>query len=144
MARPRKDNLNYYPMDVDVVTSPKMMMAINEVGPDALAAFVAILGAIYSKSYWVPKDDKVLQVAPASLHMPADRFDVAYDALLEWGLLVEIAAESDVEKSLCKCGVAVTSPGIQEQYFTIKTRVISEKLPFLLIKPREVEQNPQF
>ena len=137
MARPRKDHLEYFPVDVGLLSNPKMMMAVNDVGPDAVSVYVALLAAVYSKSYWMPKDDERLQVLPARLRMSVERFDAAYDALVRWRLVEEVAAdvENDVEKSACPCGVSVTSKGMQEQYFAIKTRVISEKLPFLLIKP---------
>ncbi|MBX9035066.1 Lin1244/Lin1753 domain-containing protein [Gordonibacter massiliensis (ex Traore et al. 2017)] len=135
MARPRKDSLDYFPLDVGLLSNPKMMMAVNDVGSDAVSVYVALLGAVYSRSYWMPKDDERLQVLPAKLHLPVERFNRAYDALLRWRLVDEVSAKSEVEKRECPCGVAVTSMGMQEQYFAIKTRVISEKLPFLLVEP---------
>lgn len=144
MARPKKDYLDYYPLDVDLLSNPKMMMALNDAGPDAAAVYVAALCAVYSKSYWLPHDAGELKVLPAKLHMSVERFDYSYDALVARGLLAEVPAESDVEKRLCPCGMAVTSRGMQEQYFAIKPRVFSEKLPFLLWKPPESEQNGGF
>ena len=144
MARPRKDNLDYFPLDVGLLSNAKMMMAINQVGSDAVAVYVAVLGAVYAKSYWLPRASSDLQVLPSKLHMPVNRFNTAYDALVEWGLINEISAETDDEKTACPGGVAVTSRGMQEQYFAIKTRVISEKLPFLVIKPPETDENDSF
>ena len=99
MARPRKDHLEYFPVDVGLLSNPKMMMAVNDVGPDAVSVYVALLAAVYSKSYWMPKDDERLQVLPARLRMSVERFDAAYDALVRWRLVEEVAAdvENDVE-----------------------------------------------
>lgn len=74
MARPRKDSLDYFPLDAALLSNPKMMMAVNDAGPDAVAVYVAVLGAVYSKSYWLPKDSTDLQVLPARLRMEVERF----------------------------------------------------------------------
>lgn len=144
MARPRKDSLDYFPLDAALLSNPKMMMAVNDAGPDAVAVYVAVLGAVYSKSYWLPKDSTDLQVLPARLRMPVERFDAAYDALVAWGLVSEVAAATEAEAAACPCGTAVTSKGMQEQYFSIKTRVVSNQLPFLVVKPGESDGNDGF
>lgn len=144
MARPRKDYLEYFPFSVHVLDDPKMMMALNDGGSDVFAVYVAVLAGVYGKSYWVPKDSPDLMVIPAKLHMPTERVDAAYDVLVANSLVAEIPAATDVEKSLCQCGVAVTSRGMQKQYFESKKRVITKELPFLLLECELLEENPQF
>ena len=90
----------------------------------------------------MPKDDARLQVMPARMHMDVDSFNAAYDALLQWGLLEEVATESEEERQACPCGVAITSHGIQEQYFGAKKAGPKVSMPFLLLKP-ELPQHEQ-
>jgi uncharacterized phage protein (TIGR02220 family) len=147
MARPRKDELAYFPLEVDVLDNPKLMLAMNEVGADAFSVYAGVLCCVYSKSYWVGDRDPAMQVLPAKLRMSLDRYAEAYEAIVKFGLIAEILPSNEAEKKLLfdsKSDKTITSKGAQRQYFTSKKhRVVSDELPFLLINPRLFQKNPE-
>ena len=62
MARPQKEGLDYFPVDVDMCSDDKIYMLELECGLEGVALFMKLLMKVYDNSYyleWRDKDAKI-------------------------------------------------------------------------------------
>lgn len=135
MARPRKDGLDYYPMDVNFLGDIKVKKVIRSHGIQAVAVILHLLGTVYrDNGYYATYDDDILFITADELNLEESYVKSVVEKLLE----VDFFNREQAEKNK-----VLTSIGIQERYRKATERRISVDInPSLCIqKPRSTGEN---
>ena len=135
MARPRKDGLDYYPMDVNFLGDIKIKKVIRSHGIQAVAVILHLLGTVYrDNGYYATYDDDILFITADELNLEESYVKSVVEKLLE----VDFFNREQAEKNK-----VLTSIGIQERYRKATERRISVNINHSLCiqKPRSTEEN---
>lgn len=117
MARPRKDGLEYYPMDVNFLGDIKVKKVIRSHGIQAVVVILHLLGTVYrDNGYYVTYDDDLLFITADELNLEEKYVKDVVEKLLE----VDFFSREQAEKNK-----VLTSIGIQERYRKATERRIS-------------------
>ena len=117
MARPRKDGLDYYPMDVNFLGDIKVKKVIRSHGIQAVAVILHLLGTVYrDNGYYATYDDDLLFIIADELNLEEKYVKSVVEKLLE----VDFFNREQAEKNK-----VLTSIGIQERYRKATERRIS-------------------
>lgn len=125
MARPLKDGIGYFPLDVDYLNDKKVRLVKTEFGPMGVIVFLQVLAEIYKNNgyymVWDSREDSLLMADSIGCGCTADR-------------VAEIV-QGCVRRSIFDSGVSnvfgvLTSPGIQRRYL----RAVAERSNIYLIK----------
>lgn len=131
MARPIKEGLSYFPLDVDADYDDKFQLIESLYGPTGFASVIKIFMKIYSVGYyynWEEKEELLM----------AKRIGVDSNSLKN---IISDCVKYDLfDESLFNQFSILTSDGIQKRFFTAvgkrKVGVVTEE--FLLIDKEEV------
>ncbi|EAE0718376.1 DUF4373 domain-containing protein [Listeria monocytogenes] len=119
MARPTKDGLDYFPLDVDFFENEKIEAISGEFGLKGEAIAIRLLCAIYDKGYFIVWNDllkmKLLKRIPGT---SKELLDQVINRLVKWGLFNEDLFNSDM---------VLTSKAIQEVYLEATKRRKKQK-----------------
>ena len=135
MARPRKDGLDYYPMDVNFLGDIKVKKVIRSHGIQAVAVILHLLGTVYrDNGYYATYDDDLLFITADELNLEESYVKNVVEKLLE----VEFFSKEQAEKNK-----VLTSIGIQERYRKATERRISVNIndSLCIQKPRSTVEN---
>lgn len=135
MARPRKDGLDYYPMDVNFLGDIKVKKVIRSHGIQAVAVILHLLGTVYrDNGYYATYDDDLLFITADELNLEENYVKNVVEKLLE----VDFFSKEQAEKNK-----VLTSIGIQERYRKATERRISVNINHSLCiqKPRSSGDN---
>ncbi len=135
MARPRKDGLDYYPMDVNFLGDIKVKKVIRSHGIQAVAVILHLLGTVYrDNGYYATYDEDILFITADELNLEEKYVKDVVEKLLE----VDFFNREQAEKNK-----VLTSIGIQERYRKATERRISVDInPSLCIqKPHSTVEN---
>ena len=135
MARPRKDGLDYYPMDVNFLGDIKVKKVIRSHGIQAVAVILHLLGTVYRDTgYYATYDDDLLFITADELNLEEKYVKDVVEKLLE----VDFFSREQAEKNK-----VLTSIGIQERYRKATERRISVNIndSLCIQKPRSSEVN---
>lgn len=135
MARPRKDGLDYYPMDVNFLGDIKVKKVIRSHGIQAVAVILHLLGTVYRDTgYYATYDDDLLFITADELNLEEKYVKDVVEKLLE----VDFFSREQAEKNK-----VLTSIGIQERYRKATERRISVNIndSLCIQKPRSSEEN---
>lgn len=130
MARPRKDGLDYYPMDVNFLGDIKVKKVIRSHGIQAVVVILHLLGTVYrDNGYYVTYDDDLLFITADELNLEEKYVKDVVEKLLE----VDFFSREQAEKNK-----VLTSIGIQERYRKATERRISVNIndSLCIQKPR--------
>lgn len=130
MARPRKDGLDYYPMDVNFLGDIKVKKVIRSHGIQAVAVILHLLGTVYrDNGYYATYDDDLLFITADELNLEEKYVKDVVEKLLE----VDFFSREQAEKNK-----VLTSIGIQERYRKATERRISVNIndSLCIQKPR--------
>lgn len=117
MARPRKDGLDYYPMDVNFLGDIKVKKVIRSHGIQAVAVILHLLGTVYrDNGYYATYDDDLLFITADELNLEEKYVKEVVEKLLE----VDFFNKEQAEKNK-----VLTSIGIQERYRKATERRVS-------------------
>lgn len=128
MARPRKQRLEYFPLDVDFFLDDKIVILGSEFGPKGEIAAVKLLCAIYRNGYYLEWND----LAKARFLQDIGGPMSAVEAIISRMIKIKF-----LDKDMFENEGVLTSPGIQRRFFEAsKYRVLdAESLPYLLVMP---------
>lgn len=107
MARPQKSGLDYFPLDVDFLTDPKVKILKARYGSGGIAVYIYLLCSIYREGYYIRCDDDFLYTMSDDLKLGFDMVKQVLTFLLERSLFNNILFQSDA---------VLTSAGIQRRF----------------------------
>lgn len=137
MSRPIKKGLDYFPMDTDIFSEPKIMDLINEFGPSGLTVYEYLLTAVYKEGYYLAIPlDKLVILAVHTIGAKWVKKDFVRKVILycaEIGLF---------DNGLLRQNV-ITSVGIQRRYAKVTVRNKVDKTKFWLLDGEPLESVPE-
>lgn len=144
MARPKKENLDYFPLDVATLHTLPLRRLRKQYGGRAGYAYICLLCEIYAKSYYLPIDESVIFDV-------ADVVEATEEEILSYiGGMVKLHL-FDVD--LWERERVLTSKEIQARYFLAKSKAAyrNKDLKYLLVEPESeslaenisMEETPQ-
>ena len=120
MARPRKDGLDYFPLDVNFLSDLKIKKIIRAYGAQAVAVVMSVLTTIYrDNGYFATYDDDLIFIIADELKLEDGYVKDVIEKLIE----VEFLSKEQKEKNNI-----LTSIGIQERYLKVCERRVKKKL----------------
>lgn len=126
MARPKKQGLDYFPLDVDFFQDEKIVSITGKFGLKGQITVLHLLGAIYRVSGYFLRWDELTQ-AKLLAELPGiseQLLDDIVNYLVRWDFFDEVL--------FCSAKV-LTSKGIQKRYFeAVKRRTVQSGLPYLI------------
>ncbi len=125
MARPVKQGLDYFPMDVDIFDDDKLIAVAVKFGAMGELLAVKLLCAIYREGYYLMWQERLkLKMMRCMPGITEDFLEQVVDTLVQYGLF---------DKTLFQSDGVLTSKGIQTRYFTSKRRKTTDDLPYILL-----------
>lgn len=117
MARPTKQGLDYFPLDVGFFGDQKIRILKARYGADGIAVYVKLLCDVYKEGYFLPVDDWADYVFVMSDEIGAtvDKVEQIIAFMRNRGLLRVFKGE-DVKKTGYNFDAVITSHGIQKRY----------------------------
>lgn len=132
MARPIKNGLDYFPLDVDIFEDEKIEAIAGEFGIKGELALIKLLCAVYKKGYFVVWND--LTRATLLKRLPGvskELLDQIVNRLVTWGFF---------DENLFNSAKVLTSENIQANFFEATKRRKSSKPTAYLINADNNEQ----
>jgi len=126
MARPKKNGLDYFSIDVDIFDDEKVIPVSSEFGTKGDGILIRVLCAIYRNGYYVEYSDAfIFKIAKQA----GENYDTVFDVvsgLVKWGFF---------DKYMFETFKVLTSKGIQKRWMeaTRKRVVEYKKLDFWLL-----------
>jgi hypothetical protein len=127
MARPTKDGLDYFPLDVDIFEDPKIEAISGEFGCKGDSFTLRLLCLIYRNGYWALWDGLNRGSLCKRTGIEPGLAEEIVRRLVDWGFFDEY---------LFNTFSVLTSKGIQTRYFEAVSRrkqIKKEGLKYLLI-----------
>ena len=120
MARPRKDGLDYFPLDVNFLSDLKIKKIIRAHGAQAVAVVISVLTTIYrDNGYFATYDDDLIFIIADELKLEDSYVKNVIEKLIE----VDFLSKEQKEKNNI-----LTSIGIQERYLKACERRVKTTL----------------
>ena len=120
MARPRKDGLDYFPLDVNFLSDLKIKKIIRAYGAQAVAVVMSVLTTIYrDNGYFATYDDDLIFIIADELKLEDGYVKDIIEKLIE----VDFLNKEQKEKNNI-----LTSIGIQERYLKACERRVKTTL----------------
>ena len=134
MARPRKQGLDYFPLDVDFFQDRKIKKLKAEYGADGITIYIYILCEIYRNGYYIVADEDFIDSMADELRMSVNKINLVLRFLLKRSLFNDKLFQSDT---------VLTSESVQRRYqFITKERINDhnvETKDFWLLKKSDTE-----
>lgn len=119
MARPSKEGLDYFPLDVDFVVNAKTEAIMGEFGAKGVLLMIYLLSAVYQNGYFLRWDKlKQMQLANRVEGSSPELVDQIVDRLIDYGTF---------DKELFNSAKVLTSHRIQETYLDATKRRKQQK-----------------
>lgn len=135
MPRPQKDGIDYFPLDVNFFSDPKIKILKARYGVDGITVFVYLLCEIYRAGYYIRIDEDRVFLISDDLGMSPEKVKQVLNFLLERSLFYNTLFQSDK---------VLTSAGIQRRFqLAVKERAKKNPIEvkgFWLLE--EVETEP--
>ena len=120
MARPRKDGLDYFPLDVNFLSDLKIKKIIRAYGAQAVAVVMSVLTTIYrDNGYFATYDDDLIFIIADELKLEDSYVKDVIEKIIE----VDFFSKEQKEKNNI-----LTSIGIQERYLKACERRVKTTL----------------
>ena len=107
MARPLKEGLDYFPLDVDMAEDKRVQFVVGKCGQEGFATIIHLLMAIYRNGYYLTWDELELYSTSQRINLSVNTISEVVSHLLNYGFF-------DKEK-FDLFGI-LTSHGIQTRY----------------------------
>ena len=113
MARPKKENLDYFPFDVDFFTDTKIKVLKAKYGADGIAVYLYILCEIYhDKGYYAECDEDFVLIMSDYFNFSEQKTRQILEYLFSRSLLVKSTLSESV--------TVITAKSVQRRYQEIK------------------------
>lgn len=134
MARPQKQGLDYFPLDVDFFSDKKLKIVTTRYGVDGISLYLYLLCEIYKNGYYLQVDTDFLYIMSGDLKMSYNKVQQVLNFLLERSLF---------DSTLFQADKVLTSIGIQKRFqLAVKERAKKKPIEvkeFWLLKESETE-----
>ena len=134
LARPKKNGLSYFPLDVDFFEDPKIKILRARYGRDGIVFYIYLLCEIYKQGYYIQVDDDFEYIISDDLKMDQNKAKQVLNFLLSRSLFDNTLFQSDK---------VLTSAGIQRRFqLAVKERARKNPIEvgrFWLLKKGETE-----
>lgn len=130
MARPLKEGLDYFPVDIDFDQDDKLLVVIAKHGMQGLGVIVKIMMKIYQNGYFYPWTELEHYALSSKVNVDINTVIEIVDECINWGFF---------NKNVYKNHRVLTSRGFQKRYIEAAKRRKSVTLmeDHLLIDPSE-------
>ena len=139
MGRPRKQGLDYFPVDTDIYDDFGIRVLIAKYGCDGIGVYTYILSKIYKdKGYYIEHTEDLELIASQDLRMSREKVRQIIAYLISRSLLVSITSTLAIPVTV------ITSTGIQRRYQeAVKVRAsknaVEVRAEFWLLTDEETE-----
>jgi hypothetical protein len=116
MARPSKEGLDYFPLDVDIDQDDKVIIIIAKYGMQGFGILIKLLMEIYKNGYFYDWTEKEQIIFSSRVSVDINLVKELVNDCIKWGLFNQ--SKYDEFKIL-------TSKGIQERYLLATSRRVS-------------------
>ena len=134
LARPKKNGLSYFPLDVDFFEDSKIKILRARYGRDGIVFYIYLLCEIYKQGYYIQVDDDFEYIISDDLKMDQNKAKQVLNFLLSRSLFDNTLFQSDK---------VLTSAGIQRRFqLAVKERARKNPIEvgrFWLLKKGETE-----
>jgi glutamine synthetase type III len=135
MARPKKDGLDYFPLDVDIDQDDKVIIIIAKYGMEGFGILVKLMMEIYKNGYYYNWTEREQLVFSSRVNVNINTIQNVVNDCIKWGLFNEDMFNSHQ---------VLTSKGIQSRYLLATSRrlevTIEEKYKLIVVN---VDINPK-
>ncbi len=115
MARPLKQGLDYFPLDVDFFQDKKIRRVKSEYGADGITIYLYLLCEIYRNGYYITADNDFIYSMADDLKMSVNKINQVLTFLLGRSLF---------DNKLFRSDTILTSASVQRRYlFAAKERI---------------------
>lgn len=134
LARPKKDGLDYFPLDVDLFEDDKIKILKSRYGADGIILYLYLLCRIYRQGYYMRVNEDFEYIISEDLKMSPDKVKQVLTFLLSRSLFDSTLFQSDA---------VLTSAGIQKRFqLAVKERAKKNPIKtgrYWLLKKEETE-----
>lgn len=119
MGRPKKQGLDYFPVDSDIFDDFSIRILISKYGSDGFTLYMYVLTKCYKEhGYYLAVDEDLEYIISADLKMSIEKVRQVLTYLYNRSLLSKIETESKIsaEGKLITPVTVITSTGIQRRY----------------------------
>ncbi|MGF7014273.1 Lin1244/Lin1753 domain-containing protein [Ornithinibacillus bavariensis] len=116
MARPTKDGLDYFPLDVDMDQDDKVLIIISKFGFEGFGILVKLLMEIYKNGYFYQWTEKEQIIFSSRVYVDTNKVTEIVNECIKWGLFNQEKYEEHK---------VLTSKGIQERYLLATSRRVN-------------------
>lgn len=128
MARPTKEGLDYFPLDVDIDQDDKVSIIIAKHGMEGFGVLIKLLMKIYKDGYSYPWTEKEQIIFSSGVNVNINKVNEIINDCVKWGFFHQKTFEEQE---------VLTSKGIQERYLLATSRRvnvdINEKLKLVSV-----------
>ncbi|MCI6692529.1 MAG: DUF4373 domain-containing protein [Clostridium sp.] len=107
MARPQKNGLDYFPLDVDIDQDDKIALIEAQHGVIGFAIIIKLLMKIYKNSYFYEWTEKEQLLFSKRINVDINSINVVINDCIKWGLF---------DSNLLETKKILTSKGVQARY----------------------------
>lgn len=134
MARPLKESLDYFPLDIDFDQDDKLVVPLAKYGMEGLGIIVKLMGEVYRNGYFYPWTEREQYVFSNRVNVDINLVVDVVNECIKWGFFNKTVFE--------RHGV-LTSKGFQRRYIEAAKRRKSITFidDYLLIDPAEESKN---
>lgn len=109
MARPPKEGLDYFPLDVDVDQDDKIALIEAQYGIEGFGIVIKLMMKIYKTSYFYEWTEREQLLFSKRVNVDINRVNVIINDCVKWGLF---------DETVYNLHKVLTSKGIQRRYLT--------------------------
>lgn len=107
MARPQKEGLDYFPLDVDIDQDDKIALIESQYGIEGFAVIIKLMMKIYKTSYFYEWTEREQLLFSKRVNVDINRVNVIINDCVKWELF---------DEAMLKDYQILTSKGIQRRY----------------------------
>ncbi|WP_081911484.1 DUF4373 domain-containing protein [Clostridium culturomicium] len=109
MARPQKEGLDYFPLDVDVDQDDKVTLIEAQYGIEGFGIVIKLMMKIYKTSYFYEWTEREQLLFSKRVNVDINRVNAVINNCVKWGLF---------DETVYNLHKVLTSKGIQKRYLT--------------------------
>lgn len=113
MARPTKEGLDYFPLDIDFDQDDKLVVPVNKFGMQGVGIIVKLMAEIYRNGYFYPWGEREQYVFANRVSVDINSINDVVNECLKWGFFHQTVFEQYH---------VLTSKGFQKRYIEASRR----------------------